>query len=85
MEETFLTKKQLAERYQMSVKSINTMCSLKTVKPLPPFIKLGPHSNSPIRFRMSDVLSWEEQQAELQRQRDAENDNETSLEEMLGL
>lgn len=85
MDETFITKKQLAERYQMSVKSINTMCSMKGVKPIPCFIKLGPHSNSPIRFRMSDVLAWEAEQAEKQRLRDAETDNETSLEELLGL
>jgi predicted DNA-binding transcriptional regulator AlpA len=85
----FLTKKQIADRYQLSVKSVNTMCSVKTNRPLPPFMKLGPGSSSPIRFRMSDVLAWEEQQAEIQRQRDAknlaENDNETSLEDLLGL
>jgi predicted DNA-binding transcriptional regulator AlpA len=85
MGEIFLTKKQLAERYQMSVKSINTMCSFKAKRSLPPFIKLGPHSNSPIRFRMSDVLVWEEEQAAIQRQRDAEHDKETSLEDLLGL
>jgi len=88
-EELFLTKKQLAERYQMSVKSINTMCSMKTERPLPPFIKLGTGKSSPIRFRMSEVLAWEDQQAELQRQRDAENiainDKQASLEDLLGL
>jgi len=84
MDETFITKKQLAERYQMSVKSINTMCSMKGVKPIPRFIKLGPHSNSPIRFRMTDVLAWEAEQVEMQRQRDAVADNETSLEDLLG-
>jgi|TARA_R110002033_G_C3886511_1_gene238427 hypothetical protein len=34
---------------------------------------------------MSDVLVWEEEQAAIQRQRDAEHDKETSLEDLLGL
>ncbi|MET1253814.1 helix-turn-helix transcriptional regulator [Aliikangiella maris] len=85
MEETFLTKQQIAERYQLSVKSVNTMCSVKGERSLPPFIKIGPHANSPIRFRLTEVLAWEEEQAQLQRQRDAEIEQQTNLEDLLGL
>jgi hypothetical protein len=61
MSPIILTKKQLAERQQRSIESINTACS-RDRDAIPPFFKLGTHLNSPIRFRLSDVIAWEESQ-----------------------
>jgi hypothetical protein len=62
MQPEILTKQQLAERQQRSIESINTACS-REPESVPPFFKLGKHKNSPIRFRLSDVIEWEEMKA----------------------
>ena len=66
MENTILTKKQLAERQQRSVESINTACSRER-DAIPPYFKLGKHKNSPIRFRLSDVIAWENAQIDFEK------------------
>lgn len=58
MQDEILTKQQFAERQQRSLESINTACS-RNPKSVPRFFKLGPYKNSPIRFRLSDVIAWE--------------------------
>lgn len=63
MQHEILTKQQLAERQQRSIESINTACS-REPRSVPPYFKLGNHKNSPIRFRLSDVIDWEAKQAE---------------------
>ncbi|WP_282110767.1 hypothetical protein [Shewanella algicola] len=67
MNNTILTKADLAERQQRSLESITTACS-RNPSSVPPFFKLGTNRNSPIRFRLSDVIAWEDELAELQKQ-----------------
>lgn len=67
MNNTILTKADLAERQQRSLESITTACS-RNPSSVPPFFKLGTNRNSPIRFRLSDVIAWENELAELQKQ-----------------
>ncbi|EJC7036905.1 hypothetical protein [Vibrio parahaemolyticus] len=66
MNDVILTKQDLAERQKRSVESITTACS-RNPSSLPPFFKLGTNRNSPIRFRLSDVIAWEDDQAEKQK------------------
>ncbi|HCG9599754.1 MULTISPECIES: hypothetical protein [Vibrio] len=66
MNDVILTKQDLAERQKRSVESITTACS-RNPSSLPPFFKLGANRNSPIRFRLSDVIAWEDEQAEKQK------------------
>ena len=63
MQHEIITKQQLAERQQRSIDSINTACS-REPESVPRFFKLGNSKNSPIRFRLSDVIAWEAKQAE---------------------
>lgn len=67
MENIILTKADLAKRQQRSVESITTACS-RNPSSVPPFFKLGNNRNSPIRFRLSDVIKWEEDMAKKQQQ-----------------
>ena len=67
MEEQILTKADLAKRQQRSFESITTACS-RNPSSVPPFFKLGNTKNSPIRFRLSDVIAWEAEMAEQQKQ-----------------
>ncbi|MEZ8694362.1 hypothetical protein AB4589_12120 [Vibrio sp. 10N.222.49.A3] len=67
MNNAILTKADLAERQQRSLESITTACS-RNPSSVPPFFKLGTNRNSPIRFRLSDVIAWEDELAELQKQ-----------------
>lgn len=67
MNNTILTKADLAKRQQRSLESITTACS-RNPSSVPPFFKLGTNKNSPIRFRLSDVIAWEDELAELQKQ-----------------
>ncbi|TKF21952.1 hypothetical protein FCV43_08980 [Vibrio genomosp. F6] len=67
MNNAILTKADLAERQQRSLESITTACS-RNPSSVPPFFKLGTNRNSPIRFRLSDVIAWENELAELQKQ-----------------
>lgn len=62
MEEQILTKADLAKRQQRSLESITTACSRNPTS-VPPFFKLGNTKNSPIRFRLSDVIAWEAEMA----------------------
>lgn len=71
MNNTILTKADLAKRQQRSFESITTACS-RNPSSVPPFFKLGTNKNSPIRFRLSDVIAWEDELAELQKQQVAE-------------
>ncbi|EJX1245942.1 hypothetical protein ODH84_003514 [Vibrio alginolyticus] len=66
MNDVILTKQDLAERQKRSLESITTACSRNPAS-LPPFFKLGINRNSPIRFRLSDVIAWEDEQAEKQK------------------
>lgn len=59
--DTILTKEDIAKRYQISLSSVNTLCS-RNPEALPRFFKLGNAKNSPVRFRLSDVLAFEEAQ-----------------------
>ena len=76
MNPTILTKKDLAERYGMSEKSINTACS-RNPSSIPKFFKLGVSSNSPVRFRLEDCLAFEEEMLQRQAQLSAEIEAET--------
>lgn len=67
MEEQILTKADLAKRQQRSLESITTACS-RNPSSVPPFFKLGNTKNSPIRFRLSDVIAWEAEMATQQAQ-----------------
>ncbi|UJZ98991.1 hypothetical protein IHC88_06595 [Photobacterium damselae subsp. damselae] len=67
MENIILTKADLAKRQQRSVESITTACS-RNPSAVPPFFKLGNNRNSPIRFRLSDVIKWEDDMAKKQQQ-----------------
>jgi len=71
MNNTILTKADLAKRQQRSLESITTACS-RNPSSVPPFFKLGTNKNSPIRFRLSDVIAWEDELAELQKKQVAE-------------
>lgn len=71
MNNTILTKADLAKRQQRSLESITTACS-RNPSSVPPFFKLGTNKNSPIRFRLSDVIGWEDELAELQKKQVAE-------------
>ncbi len=66
MDDVILTKQDLAKRQKRSVESITTACS-RNPSSIPPFFKLGSNRNSPIRFRLSDVIAWENEQAEKQK------------------
>ncbi|HEY9029757.1 MAG TPA: hypothetical protein VIM93_00200 [Kangiella sp.] len=69
MKETYLlTKSDVAERYNLSKKAIDTACS-RNPDSLPRFFKLGASKNSPIRFRLEDCLDFEREM--LNRQVDA--------------
>lgn len=59
--DNILTKEDIAKRYQISLSSVNTLCS-RNPDALPRFFKLGNAKNSPVRFRLSDVLAFEEAQ-----------------------
>jgi hypothetical protein len=65
MEDPILTKADLAKRQKRSLESITTACSRNPAS-VPPFFKLGNNKNSPIRFRLSDVIAWESEMAEQQ-------------------
>lgn len=67
MNDVILTKAELAQRQKRSLESITTACS-RNPSAVPPFFKLGMNKNSPIRFRLSDVIEWEQTMAEQQKQ-----------------
>ncbi|NAW77566.1 MULTISPECIES: hypothetical protein [Vibrio] len=62
MDDVILTKSDLAKRQKRSLESITTACS-RNPSAVPPFFKLGNNRNSPIRFRLSDVIEWEAEMA----------------------
>jgi len=67
MNDEILTKADLAKRQKRSLDSITTACS-RNPSSIPPYFKLGTNKNSPIRFRLSDVIAWEDGLAESQKQ-----------------
>ena len=71
MNDVILTKADLAKRQKRSLESITTACS-RNPSSIPPYFKLGTNKNSPIRFRLSDVIAWENKLAELQQLKVAE-------------
>lgn len=75
MNPTILTKKEVAKRYGMSEKSINTACS-RNPSSIPKFFKMGVSSNSPVRFRLEDCLAFEEEMLQRQAQISAEIESE---------
>lgn len=56
-----LTKADIADRYQMKLSTVNTLCS-RSPSSLPPFFKMGSSANSPIRFRREDCEAWDAEQ-----------------------
>jgi len=76
MEKKILTKKDVAERYGTSEKSISTACSRNPTS-LPKFFKMGVSSNSPIRFRLEDCLAFEAEMLQHQEKAIAEMETET--------
>ncbi|EKO3564779.1 hypothetical protein P0E95_001110 [Vibrio metschnikovii] len=66
MDDVILTKSDLAKRQKRSLESITTACS-RNPSAVPPFFKLGNNRNSPIRFRLSDVIEWEAEMADQQK------------------
>lgn len=74
MIDEILTKQDIARRYQISLSSVNTLCS-RNPEALPRFFKLGNAKNSPVRFRLSDVQAFEAAQVARQ---DAENQSTRS-------
>lgn len=65
VQNVIMTKEDIAKRYGISLSSVNTLCS-RNPEALPRFFKLGNAKNSPVRFRLSDVLAFEEAQVALQ-------------------
>ena len=61
VQNVIMTKEDIAKRYGISLSSINTLCS-RNPEALPRFFKLGNAKNSPVRFRLTDVLAFEEAQ-----------------------
>lgn len=61
VQNVIMTKEDIAKRYGISLSSVNTLCS-RNPEALPRFFKLGNAKNSPVRFRLSDVLAFEEAQ-----------------------
>jgi len=71
MNKAIFTKADLAKYFSVSEKSISTACS-RTPSSLPKFFKLGVSSNSPVRFRLEDVLAFEAKMIARQEQLQAE-------------
>lgn len=69
-----LTKKEVAERYGVSVTTVDTWCS-RSPQSLPRFFKLGNAANSPIRFRLEDCIAFEEAQLAKQDELTSEMDS----------
>lgn len=84
MSTSLLTKKELARRWGTSEKSISTACSRNPAS-LPRLMKLGFSKNSPIRFRLEDVLAFEEEMLKRQEQAVASQIQEPDLAQLLGL
>mgnify|MGYP000211941290 CR=1 FL=1 len=86
MTREILTKDDIAKRYHLSKKSVDKACS-QSPESLPPFFKVGVGKNSPIRFKLCEVLKWEQEQ--LDKQREAviakQKEDELSLTSLLGL
>jgi len=61
VQNVIMTKEDIAKRYGISLSSVNTLCS-RNPEALPRFFKLGNAKNSPVRFRLTDVLAFEEAQ-----------------------
>ena len=81
--EEFLKKGDIASRYGLSTKTIDSMCS-KNPRALPPFIKLGTAKNSPIRFPMSGVIEFERRKlSEAQQFGDGEASDNRDLDQLL--
>lgn len=79
-ETTLLTKADIAERYRISKKAVDTACS-RNPDSLPKFFKLGTSKNSPIRFRLEDCLIFEQEMLNQQ----VEKAKEKHLEEELDI
>jgi len=84
MEKLILTKADLAKRYGISQKSISTACSRNPTS-LPRFFKMGVSSNSPVRFRLEDCLTFEGEMLQRQEQAQARSENNMDLAKVLGL
>jgi len=88
MSTTLLTKADIAKRYGYSKKSVDKACSDNPYS-LPKFFKMGSGKSSPIRFRLEDVLAFEEEMLAKQAVINEENDRrraaEPNLAELLGL
>lgn len=82
MEKEILTKADLAARYGISEKSINTACS-RNPSSLPPFFKLGVSKNSQIRFRLEDCLAFEAEMKEKQQQEIEGSKEQLDLQKLL--
>jgi len=59
MTNSHLKKADIATRLGLSLKTVDKACSQNPAS-LPRFFKLGTGKNAPIRFRLEDVLAFEE-------------------------
>ena len=69
--ETLLTTKELAARWKRSADALRQDRVREEGRRGPPFIKLGPGRNAPVRYRLADVLAYEQSRGIA-----ANNDNE---------
>ena len=88
MSTTLLTKADIAKRYGYSKKSVDKACSDNPYS-LPKFFKMGSGKSSPIRFRLEDVLAFEEEmlakQAVINEENDRRRNAEPDLAQLIGL
>ena len=81
--DTYHSKQFLAERWGVSKKTLDSMCS-KNPKGLPRFIKTGAAKNSPIRFPMSEIIKFEKKKlSEAQQFGDGEAPDNRDLDQLL--
>jgi len=57
----FLTTEELAERWGQNV-SAGTIENWRAARKGPPYVKLGRGKNSPVLYRLSDVIDYEQKQ-----------------------
>jgi len=86
MSDLILDKGDIAKRYGLSKKSVDTAIS-RNPDSLPKFFKLGLSKNSPVRFRLADCLAYEAEMLAQQEKLQAEEEAVTGVQltSLLGL
>lgn len=82
MKTHYLRKADIAKRLGLSLKTVDKACS-QNPGSLPRFFKLGTGKNAPIRFRLEDVLAFEEAMLAKQDSINAEIENPQATESEL--